>query len=284
MTEGDYGYLRRFLHGRSGLDLGPDKLYLVESRLRNVWQGAGLETLEALVTELRRQRDPDLAAAAVEAMTTNETMFFRDRLVFDALRDTVLPRIAAARAGSRRVRVWSAAASTGQEAYSVAMIAAEILPRSAGWQVSILGTDISQAAIGRARTGCYSQFEVQRGLPIMKLLRHFEQGAAGWTISAELRRGVEYRVFNLLEPLASLGRFDLILCRNLLIYFDIPTRRALLAKLAAALADGGVLCLGSSESVTGLCDELMADPDARGFVVKAGTSGAAQRGAVRAFG
>ncbi len=268
MTPEEFGFLAERLRHLSGLDLGPDKLYLAESRLRPVWQAAGLSSSSELVRVLMARRDGRLDQAVVEAMATHETTFFRDRPVFDALRDIVLPRLAAARAPSRRLRVWSAAASTGQEAYSVAMLLADAKAMS-GWDVSVLGTDISGPAIERARAGTYTQFEVQRGLPVLSLLRHFAQTKAGWTISAEMRRAVSFRTLNLLDPLGGLAPFDLILCRNLLIYLDGPTRIGLLERLAALLSPGGVLCLGASETVIGPGRLLAPDPAARGFWVRA---------------
>lgn len=265
MTEEEFSYLRCFLRKRSGLDLGSDKRYLAESRLRPVWSEAGLASLADLLRELRRRESGPLGQAVADAMATHETTFFRDAATFETLRRVVLPRLVAARAGTRRLRIWSAAASTGQEAYSVAMLLGEMSRLLSGWQVTILASDMSAQAIARARAGLYSQFEVQRGLPILSLLRHFTQSPAGWTISAEMRRAVEFRVLNLLEDLGPLGSFDLILCRNLLIYLDVSTKAALLAKLAAALAPDGMLCLGGSETVIGLSRELVPDPDARGY-------------------
>lgn len=267
MTKAEFEYLRRFLRQRSGLDLGPEKRYLAETRLEAVWRELGLASLASLVRKLMRGDDGTLGQAVVEAMATHETMFFRDGATFEALRSVILPRLVAARGRTRRLRIWSAAASTGQEAYSLGMLITELPPGLARWNISILGTDLSAAAIARARAGVYSQAEVQRGLPILTLLRHFEQGPAGWTASEELRRHVEFRSFNLLDDLAPLGTFDLVLCRNILIYLDTPTKSRLLAKLAGVLAPDGVLCLGAVESAVGLCDELEPDSEARGFSV-----------------
>ena len=263
----DLTWLRAYLKARSGLDLPSTKRYLAESRLGPLWRDAGLGSLAELVGRLRASDNTPLHRAVVEAMTTNETSFFRDRPAFDALRTIVLPRLIEARSGRRRLAVWSAAASTGQEAYSVAMLLADMAPALAGWTVSILATDISPAVIGRARTGTYSQLEVQRGLPIGLLLRHFEQGPDGWTISPELRRTVDFRVLNLLDDTRRLGRFDLILCRNLLIYLDARTKAEVIAKLSAALVPDGVLCLGATESLMGYAPAMAPDPAAPGFVV-----------------
>jgi chemotaxis protein methyltransferase CheR len=268
VTGDEFAYLRRFLRKRSGLDLGADKQYLVESRLAPLWRDAGLPSLQALVRRLIGAEHGPLGQAVVEAMATHETMFFRDKAVFETLRSAVLPKLIAARSRTRRLRLWSAAASSGQEAYSLAMMLADMAPALAGWKVSILGTDLSAAAVERARAATYSQFEVQRGLPIRMLLRHFTQGQAGWTASAELRAAVEFRTLNLLHDVGSLGTFDLVLCRNLLIYLDGPTRTRLLTGLAGRLAPDGVLLLGSTESAAGWCDALVPDPVARGFSVR----------------
>lgn len=283
MTDDEFDELRRILRARSGLDLPVGKRYLAESRLRPVWQREGLDSLGSLIRRLALDRAGPLAQAVVEAMATHETLFFRDRATFDALRSVILPRLAAARQRTRRLRIWSAAASTGQEAYSLAMLIAELSPDLSGWHVTILGTDLSAAAIGQARSGTYSQFEVQRGLPIRMLLRHFTQDASGWTVSAALRRAVQFRCFNLMSDMRPLGTFDLVLCRNLLIYLDAATKTQLLAKLAGVLAPDGVLCLGASETVTGLTDDLVPDAEARGFSVR-NPDGTGQAPPLRATG
>ncbi|MBV9076901.1 MAG: protein-glutamate O-methyltransferase CheR [Methylobacteriaceae bacterium] len=265
MTEGDTSYLRAFLKARSGLHLGPEKGYLLQIRLAPILRDAGLASLAALAGTLRSGRDPDLAAQVVAAMTTNETSFFRDRAPFEALQRSILPRLVEARAASRRLRIWSAAASTGQEAYSVAMILAEMAPALEGWTVDIVATDISAEVVARAKAGRYSQFEVQRGLPIRLLLTHFEQGPDGWVISPELRRAVDFRVQNLLDPLERLGQFDVVFCRNLLIYLDAETKRRVLAAVGGRLARGGFLCLGSTETVLGISHAWEQDAEAPSF-------------------
>lgn len=265
MNEADFAYLRRFLKARSGLDLGPGKVYLADTRLQPICRLKGYASPSQLLRELRLSPNGDLPRLVADAMANNETFFFRDRPSFDALRETVLPRLAAARRATRRLRVWSAACSTGQEPYSLAMLVADLPGLFAGWQVSILATDLSTAAIERARAGLYSQFEVQRGLPIRYLLQHFSQTEEGWRISAPLRASVEFRVMNLIEDFRDLGGFDLILCRNLLIYLDGPTKADLVARLAGALAAGGVLCLGAAESAPGSERVLVPDPQAHGF-------------------
>jgi two-component system chemotaxis response regulator CheB len=259
-------FFAAFLKARSGLHLGPEKAYLLESRLATVARAAGAACLDDLAIQLGGTRAPGLESAVVNAMTTNETSFFRDRAPFDTFRATILPRLIAARADTRRLRFWSAAASTGQEAYSLAMLVAET-PALHGWSVEIVGTDISDDAIGRAKAGVYSQFEVQRGLPIARLLRHFTQTAEGWAVSPGLRAAVEFRAFNLLGALDRLGVFDAILCRNLLIYLDGPTRADLLARMRRQLAPDGRICLGSAEAVTGLTRAFTPDPEAQGWLL-----------------
>ena len=276
MTEADFAFLRGFLRERSGLDLGPEKMYLAESRLRPICQDAGLASLGELIRRLRQGGDRGLADATIVAMATHETMFFRDRTPFEALRADILPRLLDARSSVRRLRIWSAAASMGQEAYSIALILHEMRPLLEGWNVQILGTDISPAAIARARAGTYSTFEVQRGLPVRHLLDHFTPAGADWTIAPELRAMVEFRVLNLLEDFRALGRFDLILCRNLAIYLDPPTKTALFERLAGVLAPDGSLCLGTSESVVGYTRVLAPDPQQRGYFVHAAARAVAE--------
>lgn len=272
MTEADFAFLARFLRERSGLDLAPGKRYLAESRLGPVCRNAGIATLGDLARRLRAGSDAVLEHAVVEAMATHETSFFRDKLPFDALRTEILPGLIEARAASRRLRIWSAAASTGQEAYSLAMLTHDLAPALEGFQVEILGTDLSRAAIARARAGLYSQLEVQRGLPILKLLHHFSQvEGQGWRISEDLRKAVDFRVFNLLDDTRRFGIFDLVLCRNVLIYLDAAAKAKLLSKLARALAPDGAICLGTPESVMGIGSGLVPHPAARGFFVLAGT-------------
>jgi chemotaxis protein methyltransferase CheR len=266
MTDSDFAFLRGFLKSRSGLDLGPEKRYLAESRLAPLCRTTGLTSLGDIVQALREGAE-DFGRAVVEVMATHETLFFRDRTPFDALRATILPRLAASRPSGRPLRIWSAAASTGQEAYSVAMVVREMAPALGGRPVEILATDLSAGAIARAQAGLYSQFEIQRGLPIRALLLHFTQGEGGWEILPELRRAVEFRTFNLLDDFTSLGSFDVILCRNLLIYFDLGAKERLLAKLSRALAVDGVLSLGAAETTLGLSRTLVPHPDARGFFV-----------------
>jgi len=244
--------LRQFLYERSGLSLEGDKLYLVESRLLPIARQVGLADLAGLVNQMKADRD--LAQSVVDAMTTNETFFFRDRVPFEKFRNVMLPQLLATRAADRRLRIWCAACSTGQEPYSLAMLLDEEARRLTGWNIEILATDLSHRAIESARQGLYSQFEVQRGLPITMLLRYFQRAGERWQINEFLRSRVNFREFNLLSDFRALGTFDAIFCRNVLLYFDVPTKRDILARLSRALAADGFLLMGSAESVIGLSD------------------------------
>lgn len=265
MTELEFEYLRSFLKQRSGLALTAEKRYLVESRLTPVCRRFGLATLGELIGSLKLGQDGAIERAVVEAMTTNETFFFRDRIPFDLFRDTILPEALARNASRRRLRIWCAAASTGQEPYSLAMLLQEAAPRLAGWQVEIVATDLSTEVIEKAKLGLYSHFEVQRGLPVQWLIKYFTQIGEQWQIAQSLRSMVDYRQLNLLHSFASLGQFDVIYCRNVLIYFDAPTKSDVLARLAAQLAPGGALLLGAAETVIGLTDRLSPNPKQRGL-------------------
>lgn len=272
MTEQDFEFLRVMLHVSSGLSLGPDKRYLVESRLGMLCRRRGIESIGILVGALRRQPDRELEAAVVEAMTTNETLFFRDRTPFDLFRNVLLPEKLAANAAHRRLRIWCAAVSSGQEAYSLAMTLDEIAPSLAGWKVEILGTDLSFEMLDKAREGLYSQFEVQRGLPIQMLLKHFQQEGDKWRIVPRLRSMVEFRQHNLLQPNAHFGQFDIIFCRNVLIYFDMATKVRVMTALAQRLSPNGAFILGAAETVLGITTTLVADPNHRSIYREAGAS------------
>jgi chemotaxis protein methyltransferase CheR len=261
----DYEYFRKFLRERSGLVLSADKHYLLESRLLPVARRAGLASLAELVHRLRGIDCEALAAEVVEAMTTNESFFFRDKIPFEHFRDTIIPRLIAARNHRRRIRIWCAAASTGQEPYSLAMSIKETGDRLSGWQIEIIATDISSEALRRARSGIYSQFEVQRGLPIMLLLKYFKQIGENWQIGPDIRAMVQFRVLNLISDFSRLGMFDLVFCRNVLIYFDQPTKISVLDRLAQNLDRDGYLVLGAAETVVGLTDSLKPVPDCRGL-------------------
>jgi chemotaxis protein methyltransferase CheR len=263
VTPSDYAFLRKFLKERSGLDLSSDKQYLVESRLIPLARRGGLPGIAELVARLKGESGP-LTAAVVEAMTTNETFFFRDRIPFDHLRETIFPALARARANRRALRIWCAAASTGQEPYSIAMSVKEFAGLS-GWRIEIIATDLSQAVLEKAKAGIFSQFEVQRGLPIQMLVKYFTQTGELWQLNADIRAMVEHRQLNLLQDFSHLGMFDVIFCRNVLIYFDHTTKVGIFDRLARVLEPDGVLALGAAESVVGMSDAFRPYPDKRGL-------------------
>jgi chemotaxis protein methyltransferase CheR len=265
MTEADFAFLRLLLQQRSGLSLTADKGYLVKSRLGPLCRRRSLADITALVRRLRVTPDPELESAVVDAMTTNETLFFRDQTPFALFRDVILPERLIANAASRTLRIWCAAVSSGQEAYSLAMLLDEFAERCAGWRIEILGTDISAEILDKARAGIYSQHEIQRGLPIQMLLKHFRQQGDNWQISQRIRSMVTFRQHNLLERNDQFGRFDVIFCRNVLIYFDVPTKMTVLDLLGPRLVPDGALVLGATETALGLTGALTGDPRHRGL-------------------
>ncbi len=267
MTPLDYDYLRRLLKQRSGLTLTAEKQYLVESRLLPVARKAGFASLAALVAALKRGNAAALMTAVVEAMTTNETFFFRDKTPFEKLRSTVLPALMRVRPHSRYIRIWCAAASTGQEPYSLAMLLKELGSEIDGWRIDILATDLSGEVLERARAGLYSQFEVQRGLPIQLLIKYFKQVGDMWEIAPEIRAMIKYHQLNLLSDFSHLGMFDLIFCRNVLIYFDHETKVDLLNRLGEVTFREGYLVLGAAETIIGLTDAFKLVPEERGLYV-----------------
>jgi chemotaxis protein methyltransferase CheR len=263
MRPENFDVVARLVKTRSGIVLTPDKLYMLETRLATLLKQENLGSLDLLATRLRSVPAGPLAEAVTEALTTNETSFFRDGGPFDHLRKA-LPALAAARPAGAALRVWSAACSTGQEAYSVAMIAQDLAAELGGRRVEILGTDIAQEVLARAREGVFTQFEVQRGLPVQRLVKQFRQEGGRWRIVPELRAMARFERRNLLDDLRPLGRFDVIFCRNVLIYFDAPTKSRILSALSAQLAPDGVLYLGGAETVLGLTDRLVPVTGQRG--------------------
>lgn len=262
-----FDVLRNFLVRAAGISLDADKAYLAESRLQPIIHRLELADLDALVVRIASGQHPDLAREVVDAMTTNETFFFRDRVPFDNFRKFVLPALLEARKDIARIRIWCAACSSGQEPYSLAMILNEEAQRLSGWSVEILATDVSHNVVAAAREGVYTQFEVQRGLPISQLLRYFQQDGERWRINEHLRSNIQFEQFNLLSDFSSLGVFDVIFCRNVLIYFDVPTKRSVLEKMARHLALDGYLFLGAAESVVGLTDSFGPHPEYRSISV-----------------
>lgn len=263
MTPQDYDYLRKILKERSGLLLSEDKQYLVDSRLLPLSRRAGLSGIGELVQKMKGGSE-NLISDVVEAMTTNETFFFRDKIPFDNFRDTVVPDLIKARGSRRSLRIWCAAASTGQEPYSLAMILKDMGTALAGWRVEIVATDLSQEVLEKSKSGIYSQFEVQRGLPIQLLVKHFTQTGEMWQLKPEIRAMVQYRELNLLKDFSHLGKFDVIFCRNVLIYFDQPTKIDIFNRMLKANESDGCLFLGAAETVVGLTDAYRPCPQRRG--------------------
>lgn len=264
MSPLDFAYLADLLKQRSGLILTPDKEYLLESRLRPLIRSRGLTDFREFVSALRTG-DRSLANDVVEAMTTNETSFFRDIKPFQLVRNVVLPALLAARTGTRQLRIWCAACSTGQEPYSLAMVLEDERARLDAWTWQIVATDIAPSVLTKAQNGLYSQFEVQRGLPTPMLLKHFAKVGDSWQLKDEIRRRVMFKTANLLDDLRGLGRFDLIFLRNVLIYFDPDTKRAILDKVSHQLAADGFLFLGGAETVIGVTEAFEPVPDQRGI-------------------
>ncbi len=249
------GFLADLLHRRSGLVIGEEKLYLLETRLAPLLRRAALRDLDALADYLSSTNDTELEQAVAEAMATHETLFFRDSKPFDHLQSVALPMLIANRPSNTPIRVWSAATATGQEAYSIAMAALETGLEDSS-RVSILGSDLASTPIERAKQGLYSQYEVQRGLSIRRLLQHFTQEPEGWRVRPILRSMCEFQRWNLLDDPAPLGRFDIIFCRNVLMYLDHPTRKRVLSMVLRQLAPDGMLYLGLAETSGGVADIL----------------------------
>ncbi len=267
MTPADYDYLRKLLKDRSGLVLSADKQYLVESRLLPLARKVGASHLANLVAKLKAPGAEPLIVDVVEAMTTNESFFFRDKIPFEHFKDYMLPNLLKARAARRSIRIWCAAASTGQEPYSLAMILKEMAPQLAGWRFEIIATDLSNEVLEKARAGLYSQFEVQRGLPIQFLMKYFTQSGETWQIAPEIRAMVQYRPLNLLVDFSHLGNFDIVFCRNVLIYFDQETKVRVLERLARLTEQDGYLVLGAAETVVGLTEVFKPLIERRGLYV-----------------
>jgi chemotaxis protein methyltransferase CheR len=252
LTSASFATLAALLKARSGLIIGQDKIYLLETRLVTLLRREQLADLNALADVLARPGAEPLVREVVEAMTTNESFFFRDDKPFLHFRTQALPRLIAARPPGSGLRIWSAASSTGQEAYSLAMILAESKTLVAGRKIEIIGTDIARGPLTRAREGQYTQFEVQRGLPVQYLMKYFKKEDPHWRIAPEIREMAQFREFNLLGDLRALGRFDIVFCRNVLIYFDQATKTRVLEAMASQMTPDGMLYLGGAETVLGI--------------------------------
>jgi chemotaxis protein methyltransferase CheR len=239
-------YLQQCVYAGSGIVLDAEKQYLMETRLAPILRERGLASLSELCQVMRSSEPSPLHAQVVEAMTTNETYFFREPAHYDALRKTILPELMAMRSGTRKLTCWSAAASTGQEAYSLAMMLLEI--GVDGWKIDITGTDLSSRVLKQAESGRYSQLEVNRGLPVALLLKYFRRAGLEWELKEEVRRMARFRSFDLRAGMQSLGPFDVVFCRNVLIYFDLPTKRRILEEIHGSLFRGGYLLVGTTEA------------------------------------
>jgi len=268
MTPQDFDYLRKMLRERSGQVLSAEKQYLAESRLLPVARKHGFAGLGELVGKLKvTTAAAPLTIEVVEAMTTNESFFFRDKIPFEHFRAVIMPALLAARAREKRIRIWCTAAATGQEPYSLAMSLKGIGSALAGWRVEIVATDLSNEVLAKAKAGIYNQFEVQRGLPIQQLVKFFTQVGEAWQIAEEIRAMVKFRPLNLLNDFSPLGTFDLVFCRNVLIYFDQETKTGVLNRIVRQMPSDGFLILGAAETVIGLTDAFKPMADQRGIYV-----------------
>lgn len=254
ISPADYAFIARLLQEHAGFSVGTGKEYLLDSRLRPVALELGLTSVQSLLDRLRIAPQGDLVRRVCEAMATNETSFFRDPIAFDILRSRVLPDLIRQHYSQRRLRIWCAAASTGQEPYSLAMLLDD-MPVS-DWQVEVIATDFSRAALNRARSAVFSTYELQRGLTADQRARFFTAYGADWRVRDATRERVSFSELNLIHSFAHLGRFDLILCRNVLIYFDLATKRDVLERMSAILSPSGYLLLGAAESAIGITDTL----------------------------
>ena len=264
MTPKDFVFLAELLRRRSGILLTEQKSQLVENRLAPVMRRFGFKDSSAMIRELGHGHEA-LVTAVIEAMTTNDSAFFRDRKTFEEFRDIVLPQLLIKRAESKRLRIWCAACAAGQEPYSIAMILDDVKLVAQGWTIDLIATDLNSQMIARAEEGLYTQFEVQRGLPIRRLVRNFTQEGNNWRISENLRRMVSFRTFNLLDSFGWLAEMDVVFCRNVLMYFDQKTRISVIDRLADIIAPDGSLLVGPAESISGLSAEFAQTEHAPGL-------------------
>lgn len=271
MTPADFDFVAQMLKRRSGLVIGPDKIYLLDSRLAPVARQLQLVNIDAVVAKVRAG-DEAVCKAVTEAMTTNETFFYRDKTPFEHFEKLILPHMLKARANDRRLRIWSAAAATGQESYSLAMILREKAAQLKDWKIDIFGTDLSNEALAKAKAGAYTQFEVQRGLPVTHLVKYFEKKGEQWCIKDDIRAMVKFQTGNLLDAFTGFGTFDVVFCRNVLIYFDEPTKRDILGRVSQLMPADGYLLLGAAETVVGVSTAFAPIEQARGVYSKLGAA------------
>lgn len=268
-------YFFSFLQKESGLILDDSKTYLIEARLEPIASEAGLASIDSLCQQLRLNPNSPLRQKVVDAMTTNETSFFRDMIPFEIVRKMVLPELLKTNQKSKNIRIWSAACATGQEPYSLAMLLSNLDAAVAGWNVEILATDLVERVLDKARKGIYSHYEIQRGLPAQYMTRYFDQVDSEWRVKPELKKWIQFRRLNLLSDYASLGLFDIIFCRNILIYFDAASKKKVLERMAACLTPDGVLFLGGGETPLGITDQLTRIEVDRGVYYKKNGAGPA---------
>lgn len=267
MLPQEFNILRDYLKKSSGLVITEDKIYLLESRLMPVAKQFNLPDLSALARAVSMGADRALLNQVMEAMTTNETSFMRDVKPFDRFKKIMLPYLLEEKKLTKQLRIWCAACSSGQEPYTLAMLLKEEAAKLAGWQIDIVATDISTEILDRAKAGTYTQFEVQRGLPIQFLVKYFTQNGDKWQIKPELQQMIQFKPGNLLENFTGLGKFDIIFCRNVLIYFDAPTKGEILGRMQTVLNKPGYLVLGGAETVIGITDKLKPLPSHSGVCV-----------------
>lgn len=248
MTDQDFDFLRGLIRERSAIVLDDGKRYLVETRLAHLVRQHELDSIGGLVERLRSRQGDGLHERVIESVVTTESSFFRDLHPFDSIRRAVLPELARKRAAERTLNIWCAASSTGQEPYSLAILIREYLPELAGWKINLLATDLSRDVLARAREGRFGQIEVNRGLPAALLIKYFEQHGTTWQLRADVRAMVEFREMNLAQPWPYLPRMDLVLLRNVMIYFEVDTKKEILGRLARVLRPDAYLLLGGSET------------------------------------
>ena len=268
MKPDNFQFMASLAKERSGLVLTEEKVYLLDSRLMPLARRKNIETLDEFVEMLRRDNDFNDINVAVEALTTNETLFFRDTKPFDTFREVVMPEILKTRTAQKKFRIWSAASSSGQEPYSLVMLLNEMKLKMPGWQYEIVGTDLSMEILEKAQQALYTQFEVQRGLPVKMMLKYFEIEGAKWRFKEPYRSEVTFMKANLLENQHSLGKFDIVFCRNVLIYFDRETKGKVLDMIADMMPADGKLFLGGAETVLGLTDKFAAIKGVKGLYQK----------------
>ncbi len=277
MNLDDFKFYQKLLVDHSGLSLTQDKTYLLTTRLDPVARSMEFANLEAFTSHLRKKPDPRTIMLVVQAMATKETSFFRDNLPFTHLKNTILPALIKKNAATKTIRIWSAACSTGQEPYSIAMVAREFLQGHPGWTVQIAATDIADDALAHAQEGVYSHFDIQRGLTMKLILDHFNMEGTKWRVQDALKQMIRFSKFNLLKPMETMGRYDVIFCRNVLIYFDTPTKKSVLDRLGDRLQPDGYMLLGACESAIGLNTKLKLCADMPGVHMGGSPVTAAQK-------